>query len=355
MRHAPAPAGGWSLVELAVVLAVIGLVGLVLWRVLPLAPQVAAGDAAQRDLAQAEQALVGYALAHSRLPPAVEEGGVGVLPVEALGLPSRLKLRYQVQPSLTVTAGDAFDPLLPPAYGAAGGAPTVSAQVNGLDFCMALKGAGGLSLSGMDNVPTAFALMHRGAVGQEQLATAAFALPGSAALGERRVAAVGPGELAARMACPDRVARVHGAARAAFAGYDLARVAHEYERFRIFAVQVAEMNLDNAKTNEVFAGFDVAYGVFLEALAILQEAAGWPPDPVGIATGVASHVTATAQLAVAIYNLTAAVSERQEAEADVAEANRQRTAAQANLQRMQALAASSLLRAQNLDATGLQP
>lgn len=346
---------GWTLVEMAVVLVVMGVIGLVLWRFLPLAPQVAAGEVAQRELAQAEQALIGHVLAHSRLPAPVIENGVAVLPVEAMGLPASLKLRYQVQPSLTVSPGDEFSPLLPPALGAVPAVPTPSTLVNGLDFCMALKGASPLSLAGMESIPTAFALMHGGPAGHDRMAAAAFALPGSQTLGERRVLAVGPGEFASRLGCPDRVAQAHGAARAAYTAYDLAQVANEYDKVRTFAIQVAEMNLDNAQTNEVFAGFDVAYGVFIEALAILQEVAGWPPDALGIATGIASHVTATIQLGLAINNLVSAVQEVQEAEEDVVTANQQSVAAQTNLLRMETLASTTLQHALDLDQEGLQP
>lgn len=347
--------GGFSLVEMAVVLVIMGAIGVVLWRMLPLAPKVAAGDIAARELAQAEQALLGYVLAHSRLPAPAIENGVGMLPVDAMGLPAKFKFRYQVQPSLTVSPGDGFAPLLPPPPGAVPATPTVSGQINGLDFCIALKAAGNQTLTGMDGIPTAFALMHGGPVGDAQLAAAAFALPGSAALGERTVAAVGPGELASRLGCPDRIARTQGAARAAYTAYDLTRVATEYERLRIFAIQVAQMNLDNAETGEVFAGFDVAFGIFMEALAILQEAAGWPPDALGIATGIASHVTATAQLAIAIYNLDAAIADVADANAGLTEANSQKTAATDNLARMNALADASLQHALVLDQTGLQP
>lgn len=356
-RHPAGPraAGGWSLVELAVVLVVIGAIGVMLWRLLPLAPKVAAGDVAGRELAQAEQALLGHVLAHGRLPAPVLRNGLTVLPVDALGLPARFAFRYQVQPSLTVSPGDGFAPLLPPDLAVDPTTPVTTGFVNGLDFCLALRGASALSLTGMEGVPTAFALMHGGPAGHDQPAAVAFALPGSATLGERRIAAVGPGEFASRLGCPDRVARAHGAARAAYSAYDLARVANEYDRLRTFAIEVAAMNLDNAETGELFAGFDVAYGVFIEAVAILQEAAGWPPDGLAIATGIASHVTATIQLGIAINNLVAAVADVQAAHADVDEANRQSTEAQANLQRMQTLAARSLTHAQALDAKGLEP
>lgn len=343
---------GWSLLELSVVLAVLGLLGLVLWRLLPLAPQAAAGDLAARDLAQAEQALLGYALVHHRLPDPVTVDGLSMLPVETLGLPARLQLRYQVQPALTQAPYNRFEPTLPAA--SEGGTPTASGQVNGLDLCMALKAQALTSLAGMQNIPTAFALMHRGGPGNER-AEDDFVLPGSVDTGTRRVLAVGPNEFASRLQCPDRVARVQGAARAARAAYDMERVARRYKNFRTFGIQVAQMNLEQAKANEVFAGFDVAYGVALEAIAILQEAAGWPPEGLSIATGITAHITATAQLAIAIYNLDQAVQGRKDAEDDLQTARDQETAAIATVNRMQTLSAQTLQRAMQLDAAGLQP
>ncbi|MGY0558953.1 MULTISPECIES: type II secretion system protein [unclassified Lysobacter] len=346
--------GGWSLVELAVVLMVMGVLGLALWQTLPLAPKVAAGDSAGRDLARAEQALLGYALAHSQLPAPVNEDGLGVLPTEMLGLPSQLKLRYQVQSSLTAPGSD-FKLSLPLAFGL-GGPPPAPQQVNGLDFCMRLKSAHLATLDGMNGVPTAFALMHPGQAGHDQLsATAEFVLPGSPGAAGRRVLAIGPGEFASRLACPDRVARARGAAHAAYTAYDLAQIAREYKDFRTFAIQVAKMNKANADTGVAFAAFDVVYGVFTEMIAILQEAAGWPPDPFGIATGIVSHVAATVQLGLAIAAVATAAIDLDSAIEDVETAKDQETAATANLDRMTTLANQSLLRAQHLDEQGLQP
>lgn len=344
--------GGWSLVELAVVLAVIGVLGLVLWRVLPLAPKVSADEAAARDMTRAEHALLGYALANARLPAPVMEGGLGMLPVGELGLPSRMKLRYQVQPALTASPGNAFDPLLPPELlpGRAAGTP-----VNGLDLCMALVTVNSASLDGMAGVPTAFALMHPGPAGHAQARGLAFALPGSAGLGARKVLATGPGELASRLGCPDRVARTRGATRAAFAAYDLARVAKEYEDFRQFAVQVAEMNEKNAHVGVVFAGFDIAWGVVVEAIAVLQFSPGSPPDPVAIATGIASHSLALAQFGVAIANMVEAEKGWDEAKSDVEQARNQHLAASRNLGRMRSLAHDRREHAMELDHRGLQP
>lgn len=353
MRGLARRPGGWSLVELAVVLAVIGVLGLVLWRVLPLAPRVAADNAAERELERAEQALLGFALAHGRLPAPVSVHGRDMLPVRALGLPSTMDLRYQVQPMLTSPPGNLFAPVLPPQV--PGGGSAVSAELNGLDFCMALKNSGPASLAGMQGIPTAFALMHPGPVGHDNNASAAFVLPGSATAGTRNVLAVGPGELASRLACPDRISRVHGAARAAHAAYDLERVAERYRAFREFAVQVAEMNKDNSEAGVAFAAFDVAWGVFCEAVAILQEAAGWPPDPVGIATGIASHVSATAQLGIAIANVALAAADLDKANGELATAREQQGKAEDNLARMQAMADQTLARVRTLDKNGLKP
>lgn len=344
--------GGWSLVELSVVLATIAVLGVVLWRVLPLAPKLAEDDAATRDLAQAEQALLGYALAHDRLPAAVMEHGRAMLPTKALGLPSRIRLRYQVQPTLTVSPGNSFAPLLPVTLNP--GSPS-TASINGLDLCMSLKADSGKTLDGMQDIPTAFALMHLGPVGQQQTADLTFALPGSQDIGTRRVLAVGPGELASRLSCPDRITGVHGATREAFAAYDLARIAAEYEDFRKFAIQVAEMNKANAETGKVFAGFDIAWGIVVEAIAILQTAAGWPPDALAMVTGIASHAAATAQLAIAIVNLDGAISDLEEAVEDLAEAKDQHEKAKENTTRMRNLAHDRRERAIALDAKGLQP
>ncbi len=348
-------AAGWTLVELAVVLVVLGAIGVALWRLLPLAPEVAAGDAARRDLVQAEQALLGYAIANARLPAPVIENGRAMLPVEALGLPTSMKLRYQVQPALTVSPGDLFGPLLPPLVGVNPPDRVVTAEINGLDFCIALHEARGLSLPGMDGVPAAFALLHPGGRGHDRTINASFVLPGSAAQRDLVVSAVGPGEFASRLACADRVSRANGAARAAYVAYDLAGIAAEHERFRSFAVDVARLNKASADTAVVFAGFDVAFGVFIEAVAILQEAAGWPPDAVGIAVGIASHATAIVQLGLAIDALVQAVADQQDAEDALAVAQQQETAAITTATRLQGLAITTLEDAQAIDRKGLEP
>ena len=354
-RHPRQGASGWSLVELAVVLVVMGVMGTVVWRLLPAAPQVAAGDAAGRDLAAAEQALLGYALAHHRLPAPVISNGQQVLPADELGLPSRLVIRYQVQALLTSTPADLFKPLLPPASGHSDVFPALK-QINGLDLCMRLKAINAASLDGMQGVPAAFALMHPGGIDNAAMASSAdFVLPGTPDPTGRRIIAAGPGEFASRLACPERVARARGAARAAYSGWDLSRVAKEYLAFRTFTVQVAEMNKSNADAIVAIAATNVVIGVMQETVSVLQSSPGFPPDPFATAGGLAGIVATTAQLAVAVAKLASAISAAAKAETAVDTAREQKTAAAANLARMTALADQSLDRALYLDSQGLQP
>ena len=69
---------GWSLVELAVSLVIAALLTALLFTLLPLGRQVASGDRQQRQLAQAEEALLGYGLSHYHLPFADADGEPGV-------------------------------------------------------------------------------------------------------------------------------------------------------------------------------------------------------------------------------------------------------------------------------------
>ncbi|MDH5821598.1 hypothetical protein QFW77_01135 [Luteimonas sp. RD2P54] len=350
---------GWSLVELAVVLLVMALLSVALVQVLPLGRQVSAADAMQRDLLQAEEALVGHARAHLRLPNAdadgdgIEDPGaiVGWLPTRALGLPPGRRVHYRLpQPLAAASPGNRFQPEHPPA------ATPAPAPVNGLDFCasLAAEQAAAAPMAGL-GVPAAFALAHAGGAGHERMAAPQFALPGSEAAvsGRPPVAALGLGELAARLACPDRVARVQGGARAAMAAYDIRRVAERYLEFRTFDIRTAELNKLNADVAVASGSFEVAFGVVSEVISILQIAAGWPPDAVAIAIGVAEQVVAVAQMATAIANLTLAVADQADAVEAVETARANELAAQANLQRMQALEQQARERLRELDAAGL--
>lgn len=344
---------GWSLVELAIALLIMAVVGLLTWALLPLGRQVYEKDLLDRDLRQVEEALVGYALAHARMPAPVVEKGMPMLPVQELGLPARLKMPYQVQPALTQPATDRFAPVLPPPLD--GSAATPPAQVNGLDFCMALKEQSTASLAGMQGVPTAFAVMHGGPAGDSRGLHATFVLPGSSAQGPRAVRAIGPGELAARLGCPDRISRTLAAASGAYAAYDLARIAGQNVKVREFALRVAELNESNADTARLFAKLDLSFGILLEVLAGIDLAAGFPPEGLSLAIAIASHPVALTQIGLAAAAVADAEAEYTEAQAATQQAKERLDTARQHEQRMKDLAAAARSRALELDRRGLQP
>src|SRR5690606_16859435 len=85
---------GFSLVELAVALAIAALLTVLLVNLLPLGHQILEAERQQQELAQAEQALLGYMRSHGHLPGADADGNgradgatSGWLPVADLGLP----------------------------------------------------------------------------------------------------------------------------------------------------------------------------------------------------------------------------------------------------------------------------
>ena len=153
---------GYTLIELALGIALLGLLLILVWRFAFFATQRIAESEVPPALAAADQALAAFAAAHHRLPcpasPAndgVEDcsgAAVGRLPVTTLGLarPDLAMLRYGVFRVATANgwtdadlavARDRLRPLL-----AIGAPPTGVVSLlgasNGLDFCEALRLAG---------------------------------------------------------------------------------------------------------------------------------------------------------------------------------------------------------------------
>lgn len=306
---------GFSLLELALGLVAMGLVGAVAWALVARMAPLAGGETIAARLLVAEHAVQGFALARHRLPcPDRDDDGSedcaaasieGRLPWRTLGLP-RDALRYGVHRAAVADADLAaavsrFSPTLP--------VDGALANLNGLDFCIGLRNAqrsaafGGLA----GGLPVAYVLADPGrgdgnadgslfdAVG------GSFALPGTpaTAASDDHLQAVGFSELATRLGCGQRLGALAGAVRSAAAAADLVAYADGYVQFRSLVEQVRRTARDLAIASLVLASADlaiaVATGVTSVALALAS------------ATGSAAAIGAGAGAAIAVAAATAAV------------------------------------------------
>lgn len=288
---------GFSLLELTIVLAVTGMVGLVTWQLIPASRLVAGGDPIGQQLHEAQEAVEGFALLRSRLPcPAATHGNglencavttIGELPWRTLGVsPGDSPLRYGVYRSGTADLAQATNTFMPsmPVITTlpAGYTPN---QINGLDLCQALRTAGAApsaSPVGLDagGVPVAYALAHPGANRHFDGANAGtgFALPGTPVTSEfdDHGVATGLGELSTRLGCVTRMAAATASARSAFAAFDLDRNAAAYSEFRNFVYDVRSTNRKLAKSAVVLATLDlaIAVGASASAVSVASNSAG---------------------------------------------------------------------------------
>lgn len=379
---------GFSLIELAVVLLVIGASGMLLWQFLPRLkslPVIAKMTAP--TLTRAEAALNGFILANSRLPCPDSNGTgvedcsvsagvapvtVGWLPHRTLGLSLSEPVRYGVYrapalaPAALTTDGDLavkydrYQPLLP--------SGVTSTQINGLDFCAALRSLAAtpgtvlttsLVLNGTQTMPIAYGLAVAGASdadgdgsmfdGKNAVAGqfAASSTPHSSIYDDQSIT-VGITELFTRLGCASRLAEVNSAARATYAAYDTDRFAARYVDFRNFAISVRKMNLQGAKVGVFIASADLAIAV----------GTNWSGLALTAATGGAA---APAQVAAALA-MVAAIATEVQAIASVVLAENALTLAQSKLGPAQAFKAGTTAdlvaasaRAKALDLKGLLP
>ncbi len=132
---------GWSLLESAVVVALVGLMTVAFWQTLTLVESKQRAEATRDTLQRAEDALYGMALRDHRLPmpeDAVPSAGgadhwEGWLPADVLGTAAPRSIRYVVDRSLAQAPPAIYraDPL-----GLLGDAVAARTAVNGLDLCM---------------------------------------------------------------------------------------------------------------------------------------------------------------------------------------------------------------------------
>ena len=314
---------GFSLIEIAVVLAISAAIGLAIWSILPKLRGSITADTSRAALLEAQQALDGFVTRNHRLPcPATAAGGVencgagavlvGTFPYSTLGLSGGVNLRYGayqntngnpvLDANLTRQAAR-FVPLSP--------APLVSG-INGLDFCAGIKNAVSNATptlqAGATNVPIAYALAHPGANGvfENLNATASgFELAAQAVSNsyDDKVITAGLSELFGRLDCPERLSHAEGAARAAFAAYDVNRNALMYQDFRVFAVRARTNTRNFAIAKFAIATADLAIAVATQVTAVALAAAVAPaaaPTIAGAALAVTAAVAAEVLAAAAV-------------------------------------------------------
>lgn len=330
---------GYTLIELALAMVVLGLVMVVLWRFGVTANQRMVEIEAPPALAAADQALLGFAAVHSRLPcPDTTGDGqedcagnpVGRLPVVTLGLvrADLARMRYgvfraaQTDPTLDADlaanpAKDRFAPLIATGHPVVVLTPSpLLGNINGIDFCTALRSGAALpannarlhieDATGAMIKNVAYALALPGAFDAPNASATGFASParpiGTAY--DDRVLAVDFSQMFTRMSCAGVLAAAsHAHANAASAAAIL------YSAFRDYDVQIRLADeMAQAKVSSAIAGtFSAAAGVpkagAIIALAIansLLTAGAATPTIAVAATAVAFNAAAVVSAGIAL-------------------------------------------------------
>lgn len=330
---------GLTLVELAIVLAILGIVAVVFVRW----AATRHGEDALRYrhdiLSRADDALLAYASVHSRLPcPAADDKGMedcgnpgyGRLPWRTLGLPDAraATVRYGVlrrpdaNARLDADLARALDRAHPIRVIAGVGMASALGQTNGLDFCHALRVGQRLPFSG-DAVHTSSAFFSGTPARNVAYALAAanpddpvilqngsgpgFASPrsGPTAQYQDEVRAVGLDEFWTRLRCGDVVAATtysHFDVAAA-AGIDETSMADYRKQLEILKL-LAESNKDSADAGVLSAAAGIVSataGITEIASEILKAtanpemfAADLVGKPVELGFAIAALATATA-------------------------------------------------------------
>jgi prepilin-type N-terminal cleavage/methylation domain-containing protein len=380
---------GYSLVELSIVLVIIGILGFFSIKFISQIGNQTLNQQFKNDLERANQAISGFVFSNHRLPcPDIsgngqEECGVsnkqGFLPVQTLGIESSIQkkrggsIRYGVYRNSDTTAKndkdlavlkDRYEPLLPPQSPSLPTTPEVSAQSNGLDFCLALKTASLASTTasevnvGGNGINVAYAIADSGTIDADNNGNLfdgtnatglRFEEPHSPHLNDYddNVLAVSFNELSGRLNCPKVLAQTNGTARASFAAYDMWLLATQYKEFRDFNVKYLESMVEVARAQRDLA----AAGVALAVVSTLIGAADVALDFTGAsAIGVGLALLATADAAFALVQ---AIQGLADAEQAVVDAKVQQTEAIASLAKALAFKTTKLSAVKSLDQRGL--
>lgn len=330
---------GFSLIELAVVLVILGLVSLLLVRFLGTASHEQRETASRTLLTRADDALLAFAMINSRLPcPASDGKGeencsggqVGLLPYKTLGLPdaNARRIRYGLLRRTASRREDAdlgvrmdrYDPLQVISGSETGGELPlgVDASANGLDLCWAIRNGATAAPSAtylhitrpnapgalQANVAYALALPRSGEgfSSHQASSTPAFDSPQrpQSAGYHDRVLAVGLDQLWARMRCGDNLAAAGHAHFNAAAAITLIHTAlGDYKKQLEIATVLADANVANGAA-AVASGVSATLGATAGILDTVAEglltagAVSYKVALASVATAAAVAVTITA-------------------------------------------------------------
>lgn len=400
---------GFSMVELAVVLAIIGIIGIFVWRWVVSTREPMQRPAMLRQLGEAQAAVEGFVLAHHRLPcPAANASGnetcgdvtAARLPWKSLGLSSAFgQFHYGVNrgagldlaaaPAAAVSPDLNIDftgmPVIPTyptfsppitasatvtAAAARAQAAIIAASarrvaVNGLDWCRVLRGfasnsavAGTLTVGNVtDSMPVAYVLVHPGANNQFDgnnavgaSATWRFDFPGRPqdANYDDLTLAVGPADLDARIGCVGRLSEMQATAQGAYAAYDSARVMQEYWSLRVFDITAAESAVQSAESGVATAALALAVATASGVISIASAANS---------EGVTAFVVgiAAANLAMAIAQTVFAAKALDDAKAALQVAKEKQVATDTYATQVYDTFTQVLTNATKLDVKGLNP
>lgn len=374
---------GFSLVELSIVLAIIGVLTLAIPNISTVVQQVFTAENDKQVLSNAESAIKGFLIAQNRLPcPDSDNDGnencgatiqSGTLPYRTLKLSSAVKnasgqkIAYSVYRNANSTLSldtdlaslkDRYRPLLPNSESS-----TVS---NGLDFCWALKTAitvansNSFSYVGSSSNPInqAYILVSPGSLnaneagtvfdGINQIGNIGFELPDKVidANYDDTVRSKGFSELAGELKCAALIGRANGLARTSSAMYDITRINDYNVSFRALALNVHEGNVDQAEFNMALATADAA---IYAAQTVIAIAAGAESLGAAVAAIAIPAVAAGALTVKGLIDAANGLADAKDAR-DVASA--QKTEADAQKVEIDALYAAKLAKAKAIDAKG---
>jgi type II secretory pathway pseudopilin PulG len=349
---------GLSLVELGVVMAIVGIIGLFAWRWVASTREPLQRPAILSQLAEAQAAVEGFVLSRHRLPcAAADTSGTEDcsntttaihLPWRTLGLSSRFgQLHYgvnrggagldlaalpsaSVSPDLNIDFSPAIPVLAATDADVSAAAADVTAaiasangrrtQVNGLDWCHALRrfaanpmAAGVLKAGNLSaSIPVAFVLVHPGVNNVFEGSNVVggvggwrFDFPGrpQAFDYDDIAVAMGPADLSARIGCATRLGGMQAAGQGAYTAYDNARVVQEYWSLRVFDITQAESALSGAQSGVALATMNLALATGSAALAVASASNTEGLTIFGLVLSAANVVTALAELGFAIDDL----------------------------------------------------